>query len=306
MIRSGLRGRLKAIGEAAAVGSGAAALSRWVRRRDFLILLYHDIVPHGGQPRGERSLHLPQQTFARQLDVLRLTHDVLPLSEVLQGREGTRRPSVAITFDDAYSGAVTAGVEELAKRQLPATIFVTPGILGSTVWWDELADPETGYLEAHIRERALRVCGGEHDRVRAMFGGDAAQRSALPSCATVSQLRSATTVPGIDIAAHSWSHPNLTALPEPRLSEELVRPLTWLRDQFENAKAWLAYPYGLVDEGVAAAAQAVGYEAAFLAEGGFGDFASLPAQRWKLPRLNVSSGLSMRGFTLVTAGVRGR
>jgi hypothetical protein len=92
-----------------------------------LILAYHGIVPLTAGDTvgaGERALYVRQSDFAAQLDMLSSVADVVPLASI--DAATSARPRVAITFDDAYQGAVTAGVDELVARALPATIFVAP------------------------------------------------------------------------------------------------------------------------------------------------------------------------------------
>ncbi|MGH7632405.1 MAG: hypothetical protein ACRENC_01650, partial [Gemmatimonadaceae bacterium] len=154
-----LRRHLKSTLEHGALWSGIPRAMRWQRRGDVLVLAYHDIVPEGERPCGDQSLHLPQSRFAEQLDALVRTHDVISLEQALSGR-APRRPAAAITFDDAYQGAVTAGVAEVAKRGLPATIFVaTAYVDGGDFWWDALA-ANHGALPPELRERALTEFAG--------------------------------------------------------------------------------------------------------------------------------------------------
>ncbi|MDQ3244637.1 MAG: hypothetical protein M3Q09_12990, partial [Gemmatimonadota bacterium] len=139
------------------------------RKSGTLILAYHNVVPDGELPCGDISLHLPQQMFATQLDILQETHDVIPLAEAITSHWNPgQRPRVAITFDDAYRGAVTVGVEELVARSLPATIFVAPAFVGGgTFWWDALAAADSGSLDAGLRNRALDAWRGVDREVRA-------------------------------------------------------------------------------------------------------------------------------------------
>src|SRR3989442_489110 len=95
----------------------------WITRRRVrgkrLILAYHGVVPYGAAAAGERTLFISQRVFAAHLDVLAALADVAPLDQIDEPGDG--RPRVAITLDDAYSGAVNDGVRELVKRSLPAT-----------------------------------------------------------------------------------------------------------------------------------------------------------------------------------------
>jgi peptidoglycan/xylan/chitin deacetylase (PgdA/CDA1 family) len=301
-----VRTLLKRSIERAVCRSGLAGLARAFRRTGTLVLAYHNVVPEGGSGGGDRSLHLPQREFARQLDLVQRTHDVVPLSQ-LAAPAGGRRPRVVITFDDAYRGAVTAGVEELARRGLPATIFVTPGFVGGrSFWWDALSRPGEG-LSPELRERALTVLRGRDAEIRRWAeeqGMPAHEVAPHQTGATESELRAAFGREGITAAAHTWSHPNLAALRPEELEEEMVRPLHWLRERFAGVLPWLTYPYGLTSPAVEEAARRAGYQGAFRVEGGW-----MPrdgARPHALPRSNVPAGASLEHFEMRTSGLISR
>jgi hypothetical protein len=106
-------GVLKSAGERLLLLGGPAAISRRAFRHRCLILAYHNILPDGAEPGADRSLHLPRPDFAQHLDQLTRHCEVVSLDAALSGSHPpSRRPRVAITFDDAYSGALTAGVDE--------------------------------------------------------------------------------------------------------------------------------------------------------------------------------------------------
>ena len=304
-----MRAALKRVVETCLVHSGAPTVGRRLMRGRTLVLAYHDITPDGAPPWGDASLHLPRARFAEQLDRLVERHRVVPLSSVLAGdaeldAEGDARPRVAITFDDAYRGALEHGLPELVRRGLPATIFVAPGLLGATTWWDELAGSARG-LDAATRRRALEELRGDGDAIRRSIG-DGATLGRIPEwgrIATEAELREAVGPATIRLGAHGWSHPNLAAQPTDDLIRELARPLAWLGERFpDRAIPWLAYPYGCTSPSVEVAAAAAGYAGACRVEGGWVPLVHRAPH--SLPRLNVAAGLSTRGFTLRLAGLR--
>ncbi len=295
---------MKAPIEAMLCWSGVPALARRLRRADAVILAYHNVIPDGEPPGGDRSLHLPRTAFAQQLDVLCRTHDVVPLSEVLEGEPSSRRRAV-VTFDDAYRGALTVGLAELAARGLPATVFVAPARVGDRAfWWDALAGQDG--LAPELRERALASLAGEDARIRAWAGAQghtATEVSAARRCATEVELKRAAAQPGITFGSHSWSHANLTRLEQTELELELTRPLAWLRQRYGSITIpWIAYPYGLVSSGVQEAAARAGYRGGLCVSGG-ALRAGARAKPLALPRLSVPAGVSVRGFSLRLAGV---
>ena len=90
----------------------------------------------------------------------------------------------------ASCAAVTAGVAELAKRGMPATMFVPPAFVGDgDFWWDAVdVDGDRGAF----RELALTVCRGEDAKVRAEAerrGIDTREVPPHARCATAEELR---------------------------------------------------------------------------------------------------------------------
>jgi peptidoglycan/xylan/chitin deacetylase (PgdA/CDA1 family) len=293
----------KRVRETVLLASSADRLARWRHRRRTLVLAYHGVVPVGERPCGERSLHLPQATFAAQLDALLATHDVVPLSASTDGPRG-KRPQVVISFDDAYRGAMTVGLDELELRGLPATVFVSPGLFGTRTWWDRLSDTATGAVPPAARAAALSAHQGRAERVIGAFGAGATSLPPWAEIANEDEVRAAAARPGVTLGAHTWSHANLTALEPDDFVAELERPLAWLRSVGQKGIPWLAYPYGLTSPAVARAAASAGYVGAFRIDGGWMPVnAAAPAMRYDLPRLNVPSGLSLAGFRLRAAGL---
>lgn len=283
------------------LGSGIARLAGVTRAHSTLILAYHNIVPRGEVPAGERSLHLPQADFAAQLEQLSRTHRIIPLEEIHRpARTGERRPRAVITFDDAYRGAVTAGAEELSRLGLPATFFVAPGILGDQpLWWDEVVPPGQTSLPAETRSWLLDELRGETPKIREWAREVGREPAAIPAhmrSSTLDEVLSASRHPGISLGSHSWSHPNLARLSAVEVERELRESLSWLRERCERVINWIAYPYGLYSAEVERVAEESGYAGALRIDGGW--FSKQNADRFRIARLNVPAGLSIGGFRL--------
>ncbi|HWV56565.1 MAG TPA: polysaccharide deacetylase family protein [Longimicrobiales bacterium] len=294
--------------ETALVAGGGARLAARMRVARSVVLAYHDIAPDHAPRAGDSSLHLPRNRFAEHLDALRRFADVVPLDVLLRGsRQRSGRPRVAITFDDAYAGAVTDGVREVVARGMPATIFVAPGLLGSRAcWWDALADPVAGEVDPELRERLLAELNGLDAPITEWAMGARIRVGRVPSharIATVGDLEAAARMPGITIGSHSWSHASLDRLSPDALRDELRRPFDWLRERFSSFRPWLAYPYGIRSPAVASAARAAGYEAAFGIAGVTEVEGWAPA--FEFARANVPAGMTAHGLALRVVGVLG-
>lgn len=273
-------------------------------RNRSLVIAYHNVLSPGQLPSGDASLHLGFADFRAQLDLLQAHCDVVPLGALLEPPSGSGRPRVALTFDDAYRGALRVAVPELVRRGLPATLFVTPGLLGDqSFWWDQAARAAGGSaVPPSQREEALETLRGEGERIRAAWAGrgiplDAHDLPAELRSATEPELEAAAAAPGITLGAHTWSHPNLTALEEAERDRELREPLEYLKGRFPGTTIpWIAYPYGCFDERVMEHARRVGYQGGLRVEGGWLGNAELPSLA--TPRMNVPAGLSAERFLL--------
>lgn len=299
---------LKQAAEALLAHSGAAALAARRRRGSTLVLAYHNIVPDDAPPTGDRSLHLPLTQFRSQLDRLQETHEVVDLSSIRDGGAVSGKPRVCITFDDAYHGALALALPELARRQLPATVFVAPGLLGNQgCWWDLLAAADGTGLPQSVREHVLDALGGDGAAAVEWARSQGLAPARLPSYAVIAtegELRAAAALPGTTLGAHTWSHCNLAKVNDAAFETEFVKPLDWLRERFERVLPWLAYPYGRSTLGTADIAARAGYRSALRIEGGWVPAGSTKA--FTLPRLNVPSGLSLEGFILRVSGLIGK
>lgn len=281
----------------------AAALNRRRLNGRRLVLAYHNVIPRNASQAGERSLHLPVDSFASQLDAILASGLAVVDAESPLGVAGGR-PEISVTFDDAYASVFSVALPELSKRSIPATVFVAPGILGQpAMWWDQLAGSGTGSIPGEARSRALRELQGDHQRI--MLDADSSTGSEPSSpqlrIATEAELHGAISqFDGFRVAAHSWSHANLAEIQEQRLREELRGAIGWLNDRWpERTSRIIAYPYGLSSAFVRDQCREAGYSRAFLVSGGW---SQRTPDEFSFPRLNVSSGVSLRGFKARLAG----
>jgi peptidoglycan/xylan/chitin deacetylase (PgdA/CDA1 family) len=160
-----------------------------------------------------------------------------------------------------------------------------------------------GLADAVRQDALVRLCGKGSVILAEHACHDTSHIPAYCRGASEGELRSAAEQPGITLASHSWSHPNLAALSPAELEDELVRPLVWLRERFTGILPYITYPYGCYSPEVERAAAAAGYRAALRIEGGW--LRNGAANRYAIPRLDVPSGVSISGFRLRCSGVLG-
>ncbi|NNE09947.1 MAG: polysaccharide deacetylase family protein [Gemmatimonadetes bacterium] len=135
--------------------------------------------------------------------------------------------TIAVTFDDAMSGAVRHAVPVLAEFGFRGTFFVPTEWVGRENRWDS------------------------------RFSGRRA------SHATWDELRMARDH-GWEIASHAHSHRDLTHLDESSLTRECEAPMEIIMRELGVSVRSLSYPFGRCDDRVARAARETGYEFAAL------------------------------------------
>lgn len=269
-----------------------------------VVLAYHNIIPPGTPPAGDRSLHLALDRFIEQVEWLGEFFTFTDLPDLIEGVP-RNRPKVALTFDDAYSGAVHLAIPELQRRGVPATVFVCSRWKGGELpWWDALADPRQG-LRDLVREEALTRCRGCGPEVMEWAGGAGMSSADLPGefrIASPKEIRTLVAGGGVSVGIHGTAHANLCALSDNELEAELAASRREILATYPCAIDWLAYPYGLTSDRVVSCAQSAGFEGAFEVSGGpIRDVERL--DRFRISRLNVPAGVSLHGFRLRAAGV---
>lgn len=194
---------------------------------DALVLCYHAL-----SPTWSAALSTTPERFERQLARL--------LAEGRRGvtfTEATRTPPgervLAVTFDDAYRSVIELAAPILERHGVPATVFAPTDYIGS--------------------ERPMRWEGIEQ-----WLGGPDEPELVPMSWQELRELASR----GWEIGSHTCSHPHLTQIGEEQLADELARSKSTCERELGARCSSLAYPYGDLDERVAAAAGRAGYETA--------------------------------------------
>jgi peptidoglycan/xylan/chitin deacetylase (PgdA/CDA1 family) len=229
------------------------------------ILMYHEVAEC--PPAATRRLSVAPASFDEQLAFLADEGFTgMTLSALAQAFEtGAPLPArpVVITFDDGYAGVARQAWPLLKKHGFPATVFVTTG-------WISDAGP-------HAAGAPL----GE------MLAWD-----------QIRELAAA----GIEMAAHSHSHPQLDQLDDRALSHELRHSRELLEDGLGAPVRTLAYPYGYASKRVRLATRAAGYSCAAAVR----NVRATPFEDlYMLPRLTVRRATDDSAFAALATGTAG-
>ncbi|MDD2707179.1 MAG: polysaccharide deacetylase family protein [Verrucomicrobiae bacterium] len=268
-------------------GSGA--------RSSPLILLYHRVAE---DPVDAQLLCVSRENFAAHLQLLKQQFRVVGLHDLLQeASRGELRPNtVALTFDDGYLDVLTAAVPLLEKFQLPATIFITAGMIGTDreFWWDEvervfLCTPHIPDV-LEMKDLGLRLENLRHPGVRLkvvdemvrimkgmkpsdidlvvnrLFAWVNLERAARKThrIMNAGQLKIMASSPFVEIGSHTMTHSRLGILSPEQQRQELVESRKKLGEITGRPVRYLSYPFGGPNdftEETTRLAAAAGYEA---------------------------------------------
>jgi peptidoglycan/xylan/chitin deacetylase (PgdA/CDA1 family) len=208
-----------------------------------------------------------RRAFARQMRLLSLLRcHVLSLGELgraIAGGEPVPARSVVLTIDDGYVDAAAVAAETIARHGFRATVFVVTGRLGGVNDWSE-SEP--------LRGRQLL----SRDELLSLRGR------------------------GLELGAHTRSHPDLVGLDDGAIAEEVASSRSDLEEILGEPVRTFAYPYGRVDDRVADAVRAAGFESACTV---VPRPAGLDDDPLRVPRIEIEGSDSLLRFLrkLVTA-----
>jgi peptidoglycan/xylan/chitin deacetylase (PgdA/CDA1 family) len=196
------------------------------RLRPVPILLYHNIasVPPGALV---PSLYVSPERFASQMRWLRrVGYRGVSISQAMPYLRGERSGRVVvITLDDGYADNLEHALPALLRNGFGATCYVTSAEVGGHNAWDA--------------ER-LRV------------------KKPLMSRAQLREWVAA----GMEVGAHSRTHPHLTELSSGALHDEVHGCKAELEDMVGREVRHFCYPYGSRDDAVVAEVRRAGFETA--------------------------------------------
>jgi peptidoglycan/xylan/chitin deacetylase (PgdA/CDA1 family) len=187
-------------------GRFASTRGRDSRRRRVVVLCYHSVHP------TEEFATVSPGLFEEHLSWLSDTCEMVSFRSVLEAARAPEspKPIVSITFDDGYADNHRFALPLLEKYRVPATVFVTTGLIDG--------DPA-------VRERFRQLRGTP---VEPLAWGQVRELVAT----------------GVEIGAHTYSHPNLIRLSRADADVELKRSKAVIEERLQAPVDLFAYPFG--------------------------------------------------------------
>jgi peptidoglycan/xylan/chitin deacetylase (PgdA/CDA1 family) len=247
--------------------AAGSLLSPGGRRGSLLVLIYHRVLE---RPDPLLADEPDAAIFAAHMDAVASTFNVLSLSEAAERLERGALPSRAacITFDDGYANNLTVAAPILGQRKLPATVFIaTEFIGGGRMWNDTLielirrARDELDLTEFGLQRYPLTSIAERRSSLDAILGAikylepgerlRTVERIAervgieLPHGMMMSEAQiRALHAGGVEIGAHTQTHPILTRIDESAAAAEIRSSKQTLEDVIGAPVLTFAYPNG--------------------------------------------------------------
>jgi len=227
-------------------------------QRGPVILMYHAVATRRSEPAS--CYVVPRRRFTVQMAWLnRRGYRVISLGDLIAHLRTHRLPparSVVITFDDGYEDNCETALPILQRYGFPATVFVVSGAIGSTAQWT---------TEPALMGRPVATGA----QLAAMVKG------------------------GIEIGAHTQTHPSLTAIPPLAQEAELRGSREDLERLLGKPVRSFAYPFGDYAPDIARRVAEAGFDAACSSRSGVNDPAT---PLFQLRRVEVRGTYSLWSF----------
>jgi len=243
------------------------------------IFLFHGVIERSTSAiRNYTRKHIEVEHFATILRNLKLHGNPVSMEEIRlyyeDGQPLSPKP-FAITFDDGFENNLTVAAPVLVEQQVPATFYVTTGLVDSNRmgWIDRieyaLETRAEGSLQLPWGRRAFRTDDARRNllsEIRQTVKRDATIDSELLATSvqkqlevpvtfsndhpldrklTWNQVRCLAAQPSFTVAGHSHTHRILEYLPDAQLEEEIDISLRLLREKGGVENCHYSYPEGL-------------------------------------------------------------
>jgi len=245
---------------------------RRVLRKRLLVLCYHSVISDDSPQDPRTNIAVTTQQFESQLQILRKHWRPISLAEldaVIQGAGDLPDYSVLVTFDDGFRNNITHAAPLLKKHGIPAIAFLATGLIGTSdmLWTQEVAERHRYQKERYryqntpsselrvqpprrwLPEKLKRFPNIErleyidYLRAHSELVVDSDWQRELYSFMDWNEVRQLRTF-GIDVGAHTVSHPILSSLSPDEIRQELSVCKAKIEQETGTPCHTIAYPNG--------------------------------------------------------------
>lgn len=225
---------------------------------------------------------LTSKEFERKIMYLKKHYEIISLKEAVERIKNRKKAknSAVLTFDDGYQDMYDIIFPLLIKHNIPATIFLTTGIIDSEkmLWWDKLAlmldktkvdklvlEKLRGKqfdLRDHDRKaQALSYLGEKLKWVSEAIKNEVMEeifRKLKVNGQEVkhklylnwNEIKEMAAFPLVSFGVHTVTHPNLTTMLYRDTMDEILASKQECEEKIGRSTHFFSYPYGQYDESI--------------------------------------------------------
>jgi len=217
--------------------------------------------------------------FEKQMKYLLRTHKIISLEEmakIILEKKALPKRAAVVTFDDGYKDNYTNAFPILKKYNIPATIFLTTGNIGTNnlFWWDkveyilcntklkrfdlgdfgDISPPSGSNILKSLGEIMSRFNRIPEDKKRVLIDKlvkisdvDVPKnlgRDIIMSWDEVKEMNEN----GINFGAHTVTHPILTKVSPQQAKHEITKSKKDIEKRLNKPVTTFSYPNGLADD----------------------------------------------------------
>jgi len=270
-------------------------------KHKYFVPMYHRIIKDPQDDPYNLGMCVTEKTFEQQLDFFAENFTDISLSNYCQNRqdiESDNTSYITLTFDDGYRDNLDVALPIINKYKLSSTIFVCSKIFNdsSNYWWDSIINAIKASDNTHLDLSGLgindvkspvSIKGAHHNAVSDfLFSIWKSQRYKDNGFIKeiVSRLLGDKQEPlvghlseqqvidlsnaGVDIAAHTLTHPDLTSLTLKEARYEIQKSKSVMTDLLGKDVNGFAYPAGFKSDEIVQLVKDTGFKYAVSTDSG--------------------------------------
>ncbi len=290
--------------------SGLNWLLRYFLSKRVFCIGYHSVWSEKSKEEFSQKLYwnisVSSGDFEKQIIFLKNNgHSFIHFSDLKNSNVRNKRKPTVIFFDDGFRDVIENVLPILKKYNIPATIFITTGLIDRTHFLWTIAVRYFLYkqgtgpseIESKIKELKKLAISEREEKISKMFKGgnfvsNPGDFNVFLSWPEIKMLSEN----NFEIGSHATSHQKLTELSEEELKTELWDSKKTLKEKTGKSIEIISYPYGRHNTKVIEEAQKAGYTLGLSTLAGSNSFDYIAKNPFKIKRINPEEDKALMDF----------
>ena len=297
---------------ATAYNSGLAKLFGSIHSSKLFCVGYHSVWSDKNKKELHRELYsnisIKVEDFEEQILFMKKNnHTFINFSDLSDPNTKKLKKATIIFFDDGFKDILVNALPILQKHNIPATVFVTTGLIERThfLWTLKVRHimSRSGLKNFEVEKKILelkKMSMAERDKKIKDLEKEYALQiqpeklSIFLDWNEVNDLKNG----GFEIGSHGVKHEKLIELSGNELLAELSESKKILEEKIGQPVFTVSYPYGRYNIGVEKAAQSTGYFYGMTTESGWNKIDDVLNDPYKMKRIEPNSGDKLTSFAV--------